>query len=88
LARRDTGIGRLFRADVARGRSELLRVLDRNGGNVLRAAHELAIGRRHLYKMLYREKLWPEVDAMRVSARKARREPTWLERTRAALLRR
>ena len=88
MARRDTGIGRLFRAERARGRAELLRVLIRNEGNVLRAAHELAIGRRHLYKMLYREKLWDELDAMRASAKKAKKEPTWLERTRAALLRR
>jgi hypothetical protein len=79
----------LFRADPARGRAELVRVLERNDGCVLRAAHELAIGRRHLYKMLYREKLWSEVDAMRLAARRAKREPpSWMERTRAALLRR
>ena len=58
MAYRETGIGWLFRRDPARAVEQL------------RAAPDLMITRRQLYRLVYRANLWTEVDQMR-----ARREP-------------
>lgn len=83
--RRDTAIGRLFRTDEAAAREELERVLVRCEGNIVHAAHELGMGRRQLYRLIYRAELWPVVNAERQRRLMRRRAPEWLTRTREAL---
>lgn len=55
------------------------------GGSLLRAAHFLGIGRRHLYKIVYREDLWDEVDRIRQQRQQEQKAPEWLKRAREAL---
>lgn len=67
---RQTGIGILRRVsgdDVAD--AEIAAALVRSGGNILRAAHDLVISRRHLYRLVYQASLWGLVDAVRSKAR-------------------
>jgi hypothetical protein len=70
VAYRETGIGWLFRRDPARAVEQLRAALDAHDGNLVRAAPDLMITRRQLYRLVYRANLWTEVDQMR-----ARREP-------------
>ena len=85
-----TWIGEMFRRDPAAGRAAIIRAIRRNRGNLKATARELDIGRRHLFKLVWRESLWSEIDKVRVRyPRTPGRVPEapvdWLERTRAAL---
>lgn len=82
MANRQTGIGLLFRRDEEQAIAELLEVLERNEGNMTRAAHDLCITRRHLYRLLNRANLWSDVERIR---REAKQEPDWLTKTREAI---
>jgi len=62
---RQTGIGWMFRLDEDEAVGEMSEVLQRNAGCIVRAAHDLAISRRHLYRLVYRANLWDVVDAAR-----------------------
>ncbi len=85
--RRRTAIGAAFRRDIDEGRRMLLAAVATCSGNLARSAHSLDVGRRHLYKLIWREELWGEVNELRSRARERRRNPSWLARTRAALRR-
>lgn len=65
----------------------LLTAISTCGGNIARAAHQLDVGRRHVYKLIWREDLWAEVNELRRRVRERRKNPSWLARTRAALRR-
>lgn len=71
--------------DPGEVRREVLEMLETTNGNILRAAHLLGVGRRHLYKVIYREDLWDEVDRIRQQHRQHVDEPEWLKQTREAL---
>lgn len=83
---RCTGIGAMFRRDRAEGRAELEEVIRRCRGNIVRTAHELGLGRRHVYRLIYREALWDVVDAARAAAERPA-EPDLIRRAREALRR-
>lgn len=70
MANKGTAIGRMFRTEPARARVELAEVFTRNDGNMVRAAHELALSRRQLYRLTYRATLWEHVDEIRAARRK------------------
>lgn len=63
--RRDTAIGFLGRVSLELQRAELLEVIDRYAANMTRTAHELGIGRRHLYKLVHRVNLFPEIQEIK-----------------------
>jgi len=67
---------RVVSEDIEQGRALLLQALERRGGNVRAAAHDLCVSRRHLYRVLSRVKLWEQVDALRAERRR-RRETPW-----------
>lgn len=46
-------------------RELLLTVVKRKRGDITRAAFELGVSRRHLYRCLLFANLWPEVEAAR-----------------------
>lgn len=88
MARRVTWIGTLLRVDREAGRAAIIRVLRRYKGNMTKSAHDLGFNRQHLFKLLWRESLWHELDAIRAEFPKVRHrtvEPEWLAATRAAL---
>lgn len=78
---RSTWLGTLFRRDRAAARAELLDGIARSRGNVRRLAFLLDLSRRHVMRLLSRERLWLAVE----EARARRREPEWLLRTRLAM---
>lgn len=59
----------MFREDREAGRRELLRILRRYNGSPKRAAVDLGIDRTHLFRIIWRENLWPEIDKMRAEAK-------------------
>lgn len=86
---RSTWLGRLFRKDRMQAREEFLRVIRRYGGNVKAAAIDLGFDRRYMFRILWRESLWQELDNIR--AKKTRSvamrdigELNWLDRARVA----
>ena len=82
----DTAMGRLFAAAREAAQREVQAVLERAQGNLVRAAHELGIHRRWLYRVLSRERMWPAVVRARSQAvRRHRDNADWLLRTRTAL---
>lgn len=86
---RSTWLGRLFRTDRMKAREEFLRILRRYDGNVQKAAIDIGRTRRDMFRLLWREALWHELDAIRAEARRrvadAPQEMTFLERTQFAL---
>jgi hypothetical protein len=85
---RATWIGALFRKDREAARAEVVRVLRRNRGEMKRAAIDLGLDRRYLFRILWRESLWHELDEIRakVAAEDARaKADSWLGRARQAL---
>jgi hypothetical protein len=83
-----TPITRLLAHDRQAGLAELVAVIDRCDGCILRIAHDLAMQRRQLYRILYREQLWDVVNDTRERVTlKAKQGPEWLRHTRAALRR-
>jgi DNA-binding NtrC family response regulator len=65
MSYRHTAIGFAGRVSRERQRAELLEVLDRTAANMVRTAHELGIGRRHLYKLVHRASLFTEIEEIR-----------------------
>lgn len=65
---RSTAIGRMFRTNRPKARAEVVRVLRRKGGVVMAAAVELGISRRQMWRFIWREGLWSELDAIRAEA--------------------
>ena len=95
MSNRVTIIGHSFfipkkEADREYAIQEVTDSLNRTGGNVTRAAHELCICRRHLYRIIEEADLWGVVDAARARAEKERDklslDTDWLVATRKALL--
>ncbi len=85
---RSTWIGRLFRKDREEARRQVIRVLRRNKGHMPNSAIDIGVTRRHLLKLLWRETLWPDLDAIRAEfprTKVTRLEREWLEKARAAL---
>jgi len=68
MARRVTWLGRLFQQDRMAARAELVRILRRYRGNVKRAAIDIGYARRHIFRLLWREGLWHELDVIRAEA--------------------
>ena len=92
MSRRVTVVGKLFfmprdEHDRERAIAEVVESLERTGGNVSRAAHELCISTRHLYRIIWRANLWAVVDAARLRyvVENIRTEPDWIKRTRREL---
>jgi len=77
-----TGIGDLYQKDPALARAELVRVIGHAGGNLRRAARELVVSRRHLYRLIERDNLFPEVELAR---ERAKAKQSWIDRARTAL---
>jgi hypothetical protein len=77
----------LFREDRESGRAEVVKALRRAGAHIDKTAALLGILRRQLYRLLWREALWEEVDRIRADAKK-REEPKvgLVAAARAALL--
>lgn len=87
-----TWLGQLFRDDPADGRKQLERILRRHRGIVKHAARDLGVTRRWVFYLLWRENLWPVLEAIRAErvreARKRKVEgPAWLAGAREALSR-
>lgn len=55
----------MFRRDPVRARKQLRAALEANDGNLVRTAPDLMMTRRQLYRLVYRENLWAEVEQMR-----------------------
>lgn len=64
---RSTWLGRLFRRDRVAARAEVVKVLRRYKGNLKAAAFDLGFDRRYMFRILWRETLWPELDAIRAA---------------------
>ncbi|HOA00831.1 MAG TPA: helix-turn-helix domain-containing protein [Dermatophilaceae bacterium] len=88
---RVTVVGRAFFRGDAQDRAdalaEVIDAIDRTGGNVCRAAHEVGLSRWQLYRIVRAANLWPVIDAARLAwvERNMRREPDWLAATRKNL---
>lgn len=84
---RSTAIGRLWREDRAAARALVLRTIRRCGGHIGRAAIELGYRDRvMIYRVLWREGLWTEVDRIRADVARGRRPRTSLEIAAEALV--
>lgn len=70
-------IARLFRENPEAGRAAILVALERRGGNVRTAAHDLCLSRRHLYRLISRAMLWGRVDELRLARREKNKELPW-----------
>ena len=93
MSRRVTVVAKAFYCGTDDDRvwavAEVIEALDRCGGNVSRASHDLCISRRHLYRIIWAASLWGAVDAARLRWVKEniRKVPDWVERTRRELQR-
>lgn len=86
---RSTWIGRLFREDREKARDVVKQLIWRHRGVVQYVATDLGVAREHVCRLLWRESLWPELDAARAAFPRDRRRRVidpdhWLTRTRAA----
>lgn len=68
MSYRQTGIGIMFDRDPFAAQAEILSAIESCDGNLVRAAHLLAVSRRHLYRLVYRAQLWADVDKARAAA--------------------
>lgn len=46
-------------------RAKVAQVIARTDGNLVKTAHQLGIHRSHLYRLIWRDELWPVVNAAR-----------------------
>jgi transcriptional regulator with GAF, ATPase, and Fis domain len=80
VAGRTTWIQKLWKARDESLRSIIVEALEDARGVQQRAARLLGISRRQLLRYLWRERLWEELDRIRIEARRRRyeeRAPTW-----------
>lgn len=68
MAYHDNAIGRLVRTDPTRAKAEMRAALERSRGCLNATAFELGIGRRWLYRLIYRLQMWPVVNEVRKRA--------------------
>jgi hypothetical protein len=88
---RSTYVRRLFVQDREAARAHILKVIERNKGSLRSAAYEMGFDDRYMKRIIWRESLWQEVDAIR--ARCGSRgysgleivDDEWLTKTRAVL---
>lgn len=81
MSGRWTLIGHLLRTDRAKAREHLVEAIQRHEGNLRRAAADVDISRKGIYRMIGALDLWSVVDEART-----RREPEWAARVRLALV--
>jgi len=88
---RSTYVRRLFATDRDAARAHVLKVIERNQGALVSAAYEMGFDIRYMKRLIWRESLWQEVDAIRArhSGRRAKQfeivDDEWITKTRAAL---
>lgn len=84
MPNRSTGIGWAWRHDQDDANREILSALENCGGCVIRAALELGVSTRSVYRFIERGNLWDALEQIRQGAR---RVPDDVARARAALTR-
>jgi len=78
-------MGHLFLYERERGRVEFIRIMRRHRGKITDVARELGFDRRYIFRILWRESLWHELDMIRAEFATAGSEPAWLRATKQAL---
>jgi hypothetical protein len=76
--------------DVIYAKEEIIRSLERTGGNVDKSSHELGMCRRRLDMVIYRLGLRSQLDAIRLKYAEESYDrivngPDWLQRTKKVL---
>ena len=74
MPRRVTAIGSAFRSSEREGLRVLSDAIRLADGNLVRTAHLLGLARSHVYRLVYRHRMWPLVNQLRRRRARLRHE--------------